>query len=123
VEAPAREDYPSARLQRLTQELHGGRSDALESFWREIEGKGPLVEEVAGNDRAIDVTFLWREIYDTRNVLLEWCPRTDDCYMSRLPGTEVWHKRSASVEEHEFPTRSRRTTGRRIAGRHDSSTR
>ena len=42
----------------------------MQAFWHEVAGKGPLVEEIAGNDRDVDVTFLWREIYDTRNVRL-----------------------------------------------------
>ena len=78
VDAPAREDYPSARLRRLTQELQTGRSDALQSFWREVAGKGPLLEEIDGNEREVDVTFLWREIYDTRNVLVLWAGRIDE---------------------------------------------
>jgi enterochelin esterase family protein len=50
------------------------------------------VQDIPGNDREVDVTFLWREIYDTRNVQIIWCPRASDCYMSRLPGTDVWYK-------------------------------
>jgi enterochelin esterase-like enzyme len=88
----AREEYPSTRLVRLTQDLQERERDGLESFWREVAGRGPIVQEIPGNDREADVTFLWREIYDTRNVLLDWCPRTEDCYMSRLPGTDVWYK-------------------------------
>ena len=92
VQPGAREEYPSTRLVRLTRDLQGGQRDALESFWREVAGGGPIVQEIPGNDRDVDVTFLWRGIYDTRNVLLVWCPRTEDCYMSRLPGTDVWYK-------------------------------
>jgi len=91
VQPPVRVQYPSLRLQRLTQDLQAGR-DALNSFWQEVAGKGPIVEEIPDNNRDVDVTFLWREIYDTRNVLLVWCPKSDDCYMSRLPGTDVWYK-------------------------------
>jgi enterochelin esterase-like enzyme len=86
----AREDYPSARLKRLAQDVQAGRGDALLSFWREVAGKGPIIEEIAGNDRDADVTFLWRELYDTRNVRLGWAAHED--YMSRLSGTDVWYK-------------------------------
>jgi enterochelin esterase-like enzyme len=89
---PVREDYPSPRLRRLTQELSTGEGDAVSSFWREVAAKGPLVEEIPGNDRDVDVTFLWREAYDVRNVLVLWAGRVDDGYMSRLPGTNVWYK-------------------------------
>ena len=88
----AREEHSSARLSRLTQDLRNGRTEGLASFWREVAGKGPIVQEIPGNDREFDVTFVWRELYDTRNVLLTWCPRLDDCYMSRLPDTDVWFK-------------------------------
>jgi enterochelin esterase-like enzyme len=89
-EPPAREDYPIARLKRLTEDLRTPKSDALAAFWREVAGKGPLVEEAAGNDRDVDVTFLWREIYETRNVSVIWA--NDEGYMSHLSATDVWYK-------------------------------
>ena len=89
-EPAAREDYPSARLKRLALDVQAGRGDALQSFWREVTGKGPIIEEIAGNDRDGDVTFLWRQLYDTRNVRLGWGPYED--YMSHFPGTDVWYK-------------------------------
>ena len=92
VDPPVREEYSSARLRRLAQELRTGQGDALPSFWREVAGKGPLVEEIPGNDRDVDVTFLWRETYDVQNVLVLWAGRVDDGYMSHLPGTDIWYK-------------------------------
>jgi hypothetical protein len=73
-EPPVREYYPSPRLKRLAEDVKAGRAGAVEAFWQEVAGKGPLVEEIAGNDRDVDVTFLWRAIFDTRNVLLLWPP-------------------------------------------------
>lgn len=92
VQPPAAEGPPGSRLTRLVSDLQNGSRDALESFWREVQGVGPIVQDVPGNSREVDVTFVWRAIYDTRNVLLVWCPRTEECYMSRLPGTDVWYK-------------------------------
>lgn len=89
-EPPTREDYPSARLKRLTEDLRTSKSGALSTFWREVADKGPLVEEVPGNDRDVDVTFIWREIYDTRNVSVIWA--NDEGYMSHLSATDVWYK-------------------------------
>jgi enterochelin esterase family protein len=88
-ERPVREDYSSARLKRLAEDVKTGRVGAVQAFWQEVAGKGPLVEDIAGNDRDADVTFLWRETYDTRNVLLMW---SYEDYMSRLSGTNVWYK-------------------------------
>jgi enterochelin esterase-like enzyme len=89
-EPPVREDYSSPRLKRLAEDVKAGRAAAVEAFWREIAGKGPLSEDIVGNDRDADVTFLWREIYDTRNVKLTGALYGN--YMSRLAGTDVWHK-------------------------------
>ena len=89
-EPTGREDYPSARLKGLTQAVQAERGDPLQAFWRDVAGKGPILEAIAGNDDDMDVTFLWRQLYDTRNVLLEWGPYED--YMSHLPGTDVWYK-------------------------------
>ena len=89
-EPPVREDHSSPRLKRLAEDVKAGRADAVQAFWNEVAGKGPLVEEIAGNDRDVDVTFLWREIYDARNVLLLWSPY--EAYMSHLPGTDIWYK-------------------------------
>jgi enterochelin esterase-like enzyme len=89
-EPPVREDYPSARLKRLADDLRAPKSDALAAFWREVAAKGPLVEDVPANDGDVDVTFLWREIYDTRNVSVIWA--NDEGYMSHLSGTDVWYK-------------------------------
>jgi enterochelin esterase-like enzyme len=85
-----REDYPSSRLKRLVEDVKAGRAGAVEAFWQEVAGKGPLVEEIAGNDRDADVTFLWRAIYDTRNVRLMGSLYGN--YMSHLAGTDVWYK-------------------------------
>ncbi len=89
-EPPVREDYSSPRLKRLAEDVKAGRADAVQAFWHEVAGKGPLVEDIAGNDRDADVTFLWRETYDTRNVRLMGAPYGD--YMSHLSGTDVWYK-------------------------------
>jgi enterochelin esterase family protein len=89
-EPAAREDYPSARLKGLAQAAQAGRGDAVQAFWRDVVGKGPILESIPGNDRDMDVTFLWRQLYDTRNVLLEWGPYEE--YMSHMPGTDVWYK-------------------------------
>ncbi len=89
-EPPVREDYSSPRLKRLAEDVKTGRVGAVQTFWQEVADKGPLVEDIAGNDRDADVTFLWRETYDTRNVRLMRAPYGD--YMSHLSGTDVWYK-------------------------------
>ena len=85
-----REDYSSPRLKRLAEDVKAGRVAAVQAFWQEVANRGTLLEDIAGNDRDTDVTFLWRETYDTRNVLLMGAPYAD--YMSHLSGTDVWYK-------------------------------
>jgi len=95
ITVPVTVNYPSPRLGQLAREIERGQRDALAAFWREVEGKGPLVEAIEGNDRELDVTFLWREHYETRNVLLLWsmgARRPNDYYFSKLPSTDVWYK-------------------------------
>ncbi len=89
-EPPVREDYSSRRLKRLSEDVKAGRADAVQAFWNEVARKGPLVEEITGNDRDADVTFLWRATYDTRNVRLAGALYGN--YMSHLSGTDVWYK-------------------------------
>ena len=87
--------YSSDRIEQLTREMDAGRRDAVDRFWHEIAGKGPIVESSKDNDQEVLVTFLWRETYELHNVLLVWSPawfRADDYYMSRLPGSDVWYK-------------------------------
>jgi hypothetical protein len=55
---PDREASP--RLLRLARELQAGERQALGSFWKELDGKGPLVESMVENPRHRRVTFIWR---------------------------------------------------------------
>ena len=85
----------SDRLTRLSRDLERGDSGALDRFWQEVDGKGPIVEPIKGESDEVLATFLWREIYETKNVLLVWplaWSKADDYYMSRLAGSDVWFK-------------------------------
>lgn len=85
----------SERIRQLSRDVEQGRGGTVEQFWREQTGKGPLIEPIKGNDRELLVTFLWRQTYETHNVLVGWpmaAWRADDYYMSRIPNTDVWYK-------------------------------
>ena len=59
----------------------------MDRFWREVAGKGPLIEPMKGADEDVLVAFLWKETFETQNVLVAWpmaMYRADDYYMSRL---------------------------------------
>jgi len=48
---------------------------------------------MAGGDKYFLVTFLWKEIYETHNVLVLWpSPTPQEDYLTHLAGTNVWYK-------------------------------
>src|SRR5262245_262749 len=51
AQAPEADDE-SPRLSRLEKELEdGGGQTVLDTFWKEMQGKTPIVEPIPGNDR------------------------------------------------------------------------
>lgn len=85
----------SVRLQQLARDVQREGQQPVAEFWREVQGKGPLVEPYAQDPKDVLVTFLWRETYDVRNVLLLWSMtshRPEDYYLTRLPTTDVWFR-------------------------------
>jgi len=91
-----RVDYQSHRIRQLESDVVHGVRDAESRFWSELSLRGaPIVERIEGNDDDLLVTFVWKEIYETHNVLLQWPPalsRADDYYLTRIPNTRVWYK-------------------------------
>jgi hypothetical protein len=84
----------------LARNVQTGHADAVSRFWSDgVARGGPIVEPMPqaspGSNVDLLVTFLWRETYETHNVLLLWPPAVysaRDFYMTRLPGTDVWYK-------------------------------
>ena len=71
VTAFVQDELTSPRLIALKKALEAGNRTALESFWQEITRTGaPLVEPIAGDDRNVLLTFLWRAKEETRNVVV-----------------------------------------------------
>lgn len=88
-----KETYASERIARLRRDVRAGKSGAVNEFWMEaVKRGGPVVEPINGDDQNVLVTFLWKEIYDTSNVLLDWRPHEEEYYMNRVAGTNVWYK-------------------------------
>ena len=82
----------SPRLATLQDRLKSGDREALDSFWKEISERGaPIIEAVAGSDRDVLVTMLWRAREETRNVFVF---RLGDVSkpMARLLDTDLWYK-------------------------------
>jgi Enterochelin esterase, N-terminal/Putative esterase len=84
----------SPRLLRLARELQAGEGQALGSFWKELDGKAPLVESIAGNPRYRRVTFVWRGSNETTRVtMIRGLPGANLLkLMRRLADTDLWYR-------------------------------
>src|SRR5688500_7952631 len=58
----------SPRLAALVKELQAGNTHAASTFWKEVQGRAPLVESISADTTHRRVTFLWRGTNDTRRV-------------------------------------------------------
>jgi Domain of unknown function (DUF3327) len=87
----------SPRIVALEKELRAGHREALAKFWDDVAREGtPLAEPAEKEPNYLLVTFVWRETFETNNVLVGWFPyaakHPDDFQMTRLAGTDLWHK-------------------------------
>jgi enterochelin esterase family protein len=94
LRGPAPSPPAACRTGRVTRDVRAGRTEAVERFWLEAETRGgPLVEAIDGNDQEVLVTFLWKELFETHNVLAIWPgPNPQDYFLTCLPGTNVWYE-------------------------------
>jgi enterochelin esterase-like enzyme len=95
--APAPELYESGWIKKLKADLKAGKPDALPRFWEEVAAKTtPLLEPLAGDNKYMLVTFLWKGNDATRNVEVQWFPYArawpDDYRMVHLASANVWYK-------------------------------
>jgi len=61
---------PSPRIQTLRKQIESGNTNT-DSFWKEIATQGtPLVEPFGTDGKYQLVTFLWRSLHETRNILV-----------------------------------------------------
>src|SRR5947209_7727013 len=68
--APKEPRIDSPRLAALWQELKAGNAAALDSFWREIQGKAPLIEPNPADPTKVRVTFIVRGGDNIASILL-----------------------------------------------------
>ena len=61
---------PSPRLKVLANEISSNNKNALLVFWDEMKGKVPLIEEIPGNDKLKQVTFLCRGGDEMNGIIL-----------------------------------------------------
>lgn len=90
----------SPRLLALSQKLEEGDTSALDRFWQEIALSGaPLIETITDDPAHVLVTFLWRALSETCNVVVvsaitgslsRW--RYGKNQMYHLPQTDLWYR-------------------------------
>ena len=97
------ETFDSPRIADLWKRLKAGNRAALESFWREMNGKAPLVEPIAGDTHYVWVTYLWRAGPDFRNIALFGGIRTDDRKLfTHLLDTDLWYRTERTPRDARF---------------------
>ena len=84
---------PSPRIQALREQLTSGRT-STEGFWKQVVEEGTPLVEPLGDDYQL-VTFLWRAVHDTRNVMIVGQVRTPgptpNNAMHRIGDSDVWY--------------------------------
>ena len=104
----ARADEPdnsrSPRLASLAHELQAGNHQALAAFWKEMEGRAPLVESMGQDPRQRRVTFVWRASNDaTRVTMMGGLPGANLLKpLTRLAKSELWYLTEAHSTEARF---------------------
>lgn len=90
----------SPRLAALQRAIEAAAPDALSAFWAEVAAHGtPLIEPIAGDDRQLLVTFLWRASEPVERVVVEggldgWGANLAGSQMRRLGETDLWYRTS-----------------------------
>lgn len=94
---PASVPLESPRLQALLKDWTAGQKEGLAAFWKSVEGKAPLVEDVKSQPKQGDrpmllVTFLWRsDSVDEKVTLGGGLPHELPDPLTRLADTDVWY--------------------------------
>ena len=103
IEEPE-EGFDSPRLAALANAIKAGDQAALDGFWEEIQGRGPLVEPVAGDPHLTTVSFVWRGDNRTRRMNVQGGPATGDFanWMKRLGNTDLWYRTDRIPNDSRF---------------------
>jgi enterochelin esterase-like enzyme len=88
---PVPEPPESPRIAALADAVMEGDAAALGRFWREMDGKTPLVEPIADDPKQARVTFVWRGTDQTKCVFLIGGLPGGDETLDRLEGTDLWY--------------------------------
>src|SRR6266498_1466790 len=102
--ANEQESDGSPRLIGLAHELRAGSRQALATFWKEMEGKAPLVESIGADQGHRRVTFIWRGSSETTRVtMMGGLPSANILKpLTRLPDTDLWYLTETHSTEERF---------------------
>ncbi|MEP7339103.1 MAG: alpha/beta hydrolase-fold protein [Acidobacteriota bacterium] len=102
----AQEESPdSPRIAALAKEIKSGNAAALPSFWEEVKGKAPLVEPIAGDDKNLWVTFVWRGDSETKSMgVFGGAPFGGEQIkpLSRLGESDIWYRTERLPKDSRF---------------------
>lgn len=92
---PWTDPFPSPRIQSLRKQITAGQTNT-DSFWKQVAAeRTPLVEPFGSDGKYQLVTFLWRNVHDTRNVFVRGSflgvGTPADFSMHRIPDSDVWY--------------------------------
>jgi enterochelin esterase family protein len=92
---PWSDPNPTPRIQTLRKQIESGNTNT-DAFWKEIATQGtPLVEPFGTDGKYQLVTFLWRSVHDTRNVLaigsFLGVGGSTDYAMHQIANSDVWY--------------------------------
>lgn len=87
----------SSRISQLQNDLEGGDTSALASFWQSVSEQGaPIIESLSDDESHVLVTFVWRGNEETQNVVifggLSHLESAEHHQMERLLETDLWYK-------------------------------
>jgi enterochelin esterase family protein len=92
---PWTDPFPSPRIQALQKQIAAGQTKT-DSFWKQVAAEGtPMVEPFGSDGKYHLVTFLWRNVHDTRNVFVRGSFLGSlvpaDHSMHQIPNSDVWY--------------------------------
>jgi enterochelin esterase-like enzyme len=98
------ENNRSPRLASLAHAIQAGNHKALAAFWKEMEGKAPLVESMDEDQRHRRITFVWRASNETTRVtMMGGLPGANLLKpLMRLADTDLWYLTEAHSTEARF---------------------
>jgi len=94
----------SPRIAALSHEIRQGHHQALADFWKEVDGRAPLIEPIPNEPKHRRVTFVWRTTNETRRVtMMGGLPGANILKpLTRLGETDLWYLTEVHSTEARF---------------------